>query len=302
MKAERIGALSLSAAFMLTGTAPTAGKALAGILGPFTATAASLACALPALAPFMFARGRPSRRELLGTAVLAFFGIFLYRVFLVSALARVGAAEAGLMAGAAPALTAVAAALILGERMGAGRLVGVVATTAGIAAIGFGGAAPEGGPAEPGAVRALGLSLALGSAAAEALFMVLSRRMWRGDDGADARSRAGWTVAWALLFSAVPAAAEHPIRALASLPATGWAALAWYGLAVTAAAYVLAYEGIRRLEASRVAVLTGIVPVVGLAVPALLLGERPGAAELAGCALIAAGIAAAARPAARRLS
>ena len=126
--------------------------------------------------------------------------------------------------------------------------------------------------------------------------MVLSRRMWRGDDGADARSRAGWTVAWALLFSAVPAAAEHPARTLAALPGPGWAALAWYGLAVTAAAYVLAYEGIRRLEASRVAVLTGIVPVVGLAVPALLLGERPGAAELAGCALIAAGIAAAARP------
>lgn len=296
MKTEQIGALCLSAAFVLTGTAPTAGKALAGVLGPFTATAASLAFALPALAPFMFGRGSLNRKELLGTAVLAFFGIFLYRVFLVSALARVGAAEAGLMAGAAPALTAIAAALILGERLSAGRLIGVGAATAGIAAIALGGGAPSAGRAAPGGVRALGLALALGSAAAEALFMVLSRRMWRGDDSADPRARAGWTAAWALVFSAVPAAAERPVRALAALPAAGWEALAWYGLAVTAAAYVLAYEGIRRLEASRVAVFTGIVPVVGLALPALLLGERPGAAELAGCALIAAGIAAAARP------
>ena len=98
------GAIFLSLGFALAGSATTAAKPLAGSLGPFSLTALSLAFALPALAPFAIRGPRPRARELLTTAALGFFGIFLYRLCLMSALARVSAAEAGLMTGAAPAL------------------------------------------------------------------------------------------------------------------------------------------------------------------------------------------------------
>jgi drug/metabolite transporter (DMT)-like permease len=61
-------------------------------------------------------------------------------------------------------------------------------------------------------------------------------------------------------------------------------------LLVTATSYVCWNEGIKRVEASRAAAYTGIVPVVSLLLPVLALGERPTAFGIVGCALVALGI------------
>jgi drug/metabolite transporter (DMT)-like permease len=289
MRQDRSGGLFLAAGFVLAGTATTAGKGLASALGPFTITAAGLAFALPALLPFALRGPRPSGKELGATALLGFFGIFVYRACLVSALSRVGAGEAGLMTGAAPAFTAIASWLLLGEAPSLFSVSGVALSSAGVFLVRYGAAGAE---AAAAAERSLGLLLALGAAASEAAFAVLSRRTRNVGFGGDQRRRTALTAAWAFAFSLGPALGERPAEALAALPFSGWAALAWYGLFVTAASYVCWYEGIRRTEASRAAAYTGIVPVVAFFLPAALLGEQLTPASVAGCALVALGIAA----------
>ncbi len=298
MRSEKAGGLYLAAGFILAGSATTAGKGLVATLGPFTITAAGLAFALPALVPFALKGPRPSRRELGLTALLGFFGIFVYRICLISALSLVNAGEAGLMTGAAPAFTAIASWLFLRERPSPLPVLGVIAASAGIFLVRFGalGGAVDAASGFTSSGRSLGLLLALGAAASESVFAILSRLAWRKDADADSRRRAALTAAWAFAFSLGPAAAERPLGALAALPPVAWIALAWYGLFVTAASYICWYEGIRRVEASRAAAYTGIVPVVALALPALLLGERPSATSVAGCFLVALGIVATALP------
>lgn len=293
MTKSSVGGWYLTAAFILSGTATTAGKSFSSILGPFTATAASLACAVPVLIPLIVRGGGPKLRDVWETAILGFCGIFLYRVFLTSALRFVGAVEAGLMIGAAPALTVAVSAAVLGERAGRRGMLGIGLTTAGIWAVGA-----AAGPVELGGTagsHVAGLAMALGAAASEAVFAVLSRKTSGPRGEADPLKRTGLTALWAFAFSAfAAAAAERPVEGLGRLAPADWFALAWYGLFVTAAAYVCWYEGIRRMEACRAAPFTGIVPVVSFLLPIIILGERPGVWGCAGCALIVAGIVAAA--------
>jgi len=81
----------------------------------------------------------------------------------------------------------------------------------------------------------------------------------------------------------------------------GGAAMAlWLGAVPTALAYLLFASGLRRLPANEVATLTLAEPVTATVLGAVVLGERPGAAALAGIVMILAGLAVlAGRPAAR---
>lgn len=295
MERGRIGGLFLTAGFILAGTGATVGKGLTTKLGPFTIIVAGLVFAMPALIPLVLKGPLPSKRELIFTALLGFFGIFIYRLCLVCALTRIEAAEAGLMIGAAPVLTALASWVLLREQPTLPAIAGVAAASAGILLVRLTGGASSGDAGS----RLLGLTFALGAAVSEAIFAVLSRSVWRTDDTADPRRRTAdprrrtaLTALWAILYSLVPAATEHPFKALACLAPIDWAALVWYGLFVTFISYICWYEGIRRMPASEAAAYSGIPPVVAFFLPALLLGEHLHAMGIVGCVLVALGIAA----------
>ena len=323
MKQERIGAFYLIAGFALAGTATTAGKALSTSLGPFSITAASLVFALPVLLPFLARGGRIRARELGTTAALGFFGILLYRLCLVSSLRLIGAGEAGLLTGAAPAFTVLVSWFALREKPSSLALIGAAIASAGIILVNIGMQRAAGPGTQASASTgsgALGAALALAAAASEAVFATVSRAGSLSDatplpeapqpeapqhesvqyaaarsatnvkDQMDPLRRTALTVAWALGFSLFPALAERPAKSFSELGASGWFALAWYGLAVTSVSYFCWYQGIKRLPAARAAAFTGIVPVVSLALPAIALGERPTTAAVIGCALVAAGI------------
>jgi O-acetylserine/cysteine efflux transporter len=87
---------------------------------------------------------------------------------------------------------------------------------------------------------------------------------------------------------------ERIVRSLTTVnTSTGWAAVA--GLAYTIVLGTVAGSGLwtylmARHPASRVAPFSLLVPVVGLTAAAALLGERPTPVELAGSALVVAGV------------
>jgi len=99
---------------------------------------------------------------------------------------------------------------------------------------------------------------------------------------------AAWLAATALLVGG-------PLR----LPTpTELAALAVLGAVCTALAHTLFIASLRRVSAQVASIIAGLEPVYGIGFAALLLGEVPGARELAGAALlVAAAIVASRRPA-----
>ena len=94
----------------------------------------------------------------------------------------------------------------------------------------------------------------------------------------------------ALLLCLGPALLEQPGVSLAALGLTGWAALVWYGLFVTALAFICWYAGIKRCDAAVAAAFSGMMPLTALLLSVVLLGERPTWQQWLGGALVMLGM------------
>ncbi|MET8144972.1 EamA family transporter [Sphaerisporangium sp. NPDC005288] len=188
--------------------------------------------------------------------------------------------------------TVAVAAVVLGERPGRRRLAGIVVASAGIAVIAVGRGAQV--PLWP-------LLLALGAAASWGVANVCVRR-------AEAPGGLGLLV-WSSLVPPLPllglsALFEGPdrIRGAFSFFAPGSvAALAYVVVLSTFVGFGIWNALLRRYPASAVAPFTLLVPIIGMATAGVWLGERPGAGELLGGAIVLTGLAVlAVRPSARR--
>jgi drug/metabolite transporter, DME family len=73
--------------------------------------------------------------------------------------------------------------------------------------------------------------------------------------------------------------------------ADGLALAAYLGALPTALAYILFARGLKQIGAGETATLTLAEPVTAMALGFVVLGERPGAAGVAGAALVLAGLA-----------
>lgn len=101
----------------------------------------------------------------------------------------------------------------------------------------------------------------------------------------------------ALTTTVKPAPRECvPAPALAATPWTSLSPVAW-SLAVYAALVgsgvgaVIWYVGVRRFGASRTTIDQDLQPVLAVAIAAIVLGERLSPAQLAGAAIVIAGVA-----------
>lgn len=82
--------------------------------------------------------------------------------------------------------------------------------------------------------------------------------------------------------------ARMPLLPPHAPPPTEWAAVILLGLVFTAGAHALFIAGLRRVTASRAAVIATLEPVYGIMLAALWLGERPGLRVLTGGTLVLA--------------
>ncbi|SIQ19314.1 MULTISPECIES: DMT family transporter [unclassified Paenibacillus] len=293
----QIGRMYLFFAFALAGTSVVTARLLSASLGMFTISSASLAILLAGLLPFY---ARPAlrtirsmhRQDWRAVWLQAVFGIFGFRMFLLLGLTLTSAGEAGILTGAAPALTACLAYFVLREPLTAKAGLGVGCTAAGIALLQGMGLGSHGFPL----AHLAGNLLILCAVACESVFNVLSRKS-RSNDGspgamADAHPMVQTLLvgAAALALCALPALLEHPVRSLGVIGLREWLALAWYGLAITALSYGCFYAGIKRCDAYTTAAYAGWMPLTSLLLSMLLLGEKPPLVQWLGGALVIGGM------------
>jgi drug/metabolite transporter (DMT)-like permease len=191
--------------------------------------------------------------------------------------------------------------VFLKERAGFKKMAGIGLTVAGVLLI-------QGLFAPRSAFSAShfgGNMLVICAAACEALFNTFSRAFaLKGDKSRLLKVEPPVQTAivsfMALAFCLIPAIGEQPIRRLCAIGLTEWLALMWYGLFVTALAFICWYEGIRRCGALTAAAYSGMMPFTSALLSVVILHERPDIMMLAGGLLILGGMVLLSRGAGRR--
>jgi drug/metabolite transporter (DMT)-like permease len=275
-------------------TAPAAGAAAAMLLvGTSTAVSATIAdypvlggqalrYALAAAVLLAVVRHRRlpraglTARDLLLLAALAATGLAGFNIFLVEATRHASPAMIGTVVGAIPVVMALVGPLTQRRRPST-RVVGAAAvvTLGAAVAAGLGGGSPR------------GLLLSLGALVGEVAFSLLALPLL---------PRLG-----PLRVAAYPAALSVPMLLAAGVALDGAdalrlptpaeaAAFGYLGALVTAAAFFLWYDALRRLGADRAGLFAGLVPVGALLTTVALGFGRAGPADVAGAVLVAAGV------------
>jgi drug/metabolite transporter (DMT)-like permease len=283
---------------VLVGSSVVAGKILTTELPVFLASALRFALALAVLLPLLRLRegGLPrlSRRSWGLLALQALFGSFLFTVFLLYGLRLTSPGAAGVITSATPACMAVFSRLLLRERLGARRTLGIACAVAGLLAVNgpglSGNAGGTGGASElfaPGGALP-GNLLVFGAVVAEALFLLIRKGV---REPLSPLAAATAVSLFGLAWFALPAAWEAARLDWAGVSAAGWWAVVYYGLIVTVAAYLLWFAGIVRVDGAVAGAFTALMPVSAVGLSWLVLGLAPGASVLWGCAGILASIA-----------
>lgn len=261
----------LATAMILVGSSVVAAKLIVATIPPFIAGAGRFAIATALLVPLLLLReGRPPalpRRDWAILALQAFTGIFLFYLLLLFGLRLTTATEAGVITGTTPAVTALLSVLILRERAGPLRWIGI-----GLAALGAVAASVPVGASVPSdaAASLLGNLLVFGAVCGEASFTLGSKAI---SSRATPLFNATAISAIGLAFFLPPALIEARGFAFAAVPLVAWLTVAYTGTVVTVLAFTLWFSGVARVPASVAAGFTGLLPTSAILLSALVLRE-----------------------------
>jgi O-acetylserine/cysteine efflux transporter len=182
-------------------------------------------------------------------------------------------------------ITVLLAAAVFGEKPGRAQIAGMILAALGLAWIGA-----ASGTSFPLAAFALNLC----ASAAWAVGNLMSRSLSRHGP-ADGVAFVLWSsLIPPLPFFALAWAFEGGgaiVSSIRAMDAVSWAAVAYLAFGATLGGYGLWNRLLKSYPAAQVAPFTLLVPVVGLFAGMLALGERLTAAQLAGSALVATGLA-----------
>jgi drug/metabolite transporter, DME family len=280
----RAHVLTAAVLFGTTGTA----QALGPDIEPLAVGSARIvvgAALLGAVALLIGRLGAGGRRARLGSGdrrlvLLAGGFVAVYQASFFVAVADTGVAVGTVVAlGSAPAFTGLFGRLFAGERLERRWFAATALASAGVCLLTLGGGSG-------GAVSAPGIGLALAAGAGYAGYAVIGKHLLdRGGTPEGVMAAVFGTGAVVLL----PALALMDNGELVS--ADGLALAGYLGAVTTTLAYILFAKGLKQIGASETATLTLAEPVTAMALGFLVLGERPGAAAVAGAALVLAGLA-----------
>ncbi|ARQ11048.1 DMT superfamily inner membrane transporter protein [Rhizobium etli] len=274
------GYFYLALAMLTVGSTVVASKIIASGLPPFTATALRFALALPVFFLLIRASGtqlpKLSGHDRLILVIQAGAGSVGYTTLLISGLSLTSAADAGVIVGTLPVVSAAVSILLLRERPGRALLLAVALASAGVFSIAF---TPE---ATGGSL--VGNLLIFLAVVCEGLFILLNKRL-----AADIPPLAQSTLMTGIGFvvSIVPAIFEAPFHGVSASAA---AAVVYYALVPTIGGFLLWYAGAERVSGTEAALFTALAPVSAVMLAFVLLGEPVGFNQIAGIACVLAAV------------
>ena len=273
----RAHVLTAAVLFGTTGTAQALGPDIEPLaVGTARIVVGAALLALVALAAGRARLGSGDRR----LVILAGSFVAVYQASFFAAVADTGVAVGTVVAlGSAPAFTGLFGRLFAGERLARRWFAATALACAGVSLLTLGGGSG-------GEVSAPGIGLALAAGAGYAGYAVIGKHLLdRGGTPEGVMAAVFGTGALML----VPALLLTGTGEL--FTGQGLALAAYLGAITTTLAYILFARGLKQIGASETATLTLAEPVTAMALGFAVLGERPGAAAVAGAVFVLAGLA-----------
>jgi drug/metabolite transporter (DMT)-like permease len=197
------------------------------------------------------------------------------------ALLYTSAGDGALIQGAIPAVTVALSMILLGERLTGARVAGVAMSMAGLAFILL-----VGGSASPGRDSLLGNILMLTTVLSWAIYTVLGRHL----RDVEPLAVTAYSTACGTLLLAVAALYEMSAQPLPAISWTGWLIVLYLGVICSVLGYVLWNWSLQHLDAGQAANFINLIPVVGVASGALVLGEPITSGQMLGGVLVLVGV------------
>jgi drug/metabolite transporter (DMT)-like permease len=225
---------------------------------------------------------RPTKRQWVGVVLLGATGVFVFNLCFMFALAHIPASRASLIMALNPAMTLLAAAVLLHERLTRNKVIGIALALLGVALV-----LGHGNPLHllSGGIG-IGEIVMFGCPLSWAANTLVARTMLPTMPPIAATT---WSAITGTAMLAAVAALMGPMLP-ESVSWRAWSAILFIAIFGTAIGLALFYDGVRRIGAARTSVFINLVPVFAVTLGVLLLGEPLEASMLVGGALVVGGI------------
>ncbi|WP_027015488.1 DMT family transporter [Comamonas composti] len=285
--------LRLLGMVLLWGASWPAGRVVAQNMPPLAAASLRFLLAAMVLLPWLYHRGgmrllrQWSAGRWLGMAAAAACGVFGYAAFFLMGLQHLPAGKAALVISINPAVTLLLAVWLFKERINL--TIGLGMLLAGVGAVIV---ISHGRPME---ILSTGLGLGelliLGCVACWVAYTLIGRAMLAGVDSLSTTAVTSTLGALMLLLASLLVEGLAGLDAALHSGAEAWTALLFLAFGATALAYAWYFDGVKALGAGAASGYITLVPVVGVMLSSVLLGERIDGSMLLGGALALAGTA-----------
>ena len=225
---------------------------------------------------------RPYWKPLLAVGVT---GPFLSQVLQYIGLSLTAASETLLLLNLSPVFAVLLAAPVLGERITTYKATGVILAVLGTALIVLGGA-----PLDPvlGLGRLFGDSIIIMSTLLFAVNGIIGKMTVASVDAINVTL---YSTASVVPFLWISVFAFEDIGVVLRVSPSTWLIVGWVAVVNTAMAFVLYYESMRYIEASKVQIALNLIAVWGVLMSVTILGEPTFLGQLVGGALTITGVA-----------
>ncbi len=278
--------LDLSSAMIIVGSSVVIGKIITEQFPIFMALMIRFAVALPLLILFSYRKHTiyiPSQRILTQVFLQALTGVFLFNVLLLIGLRFTSASQSGLITSVTPAIIAILGWFFLHERLSRYEWGGVLLCVAGVVVINMIGSVDT---VNLNINSLIGNLFVLGAVTCEALFTIFRKT----SKDLSAIVGAMWVTLFGLLLCLPFGIYQMLHFDLSSITLEQIGVLLYYGVFVSAVAYVLWFRGLDVAPVSVAGVLSGVLPISVIVLSALFLGEPITVYHLIGLGLVIGGI------------
>ncbi len=280
----------LAIAAILIGSSVVAGKMTTMQMPIFLSQSMSLSVALLLLIPLLLRKRSVlimvGKKDLLFLLLQAFLGMFMFRVLMLYGLRFAPATEAGIVTSLTPAIVAFLSVIFLKELVTARLKIGIICSLLGVLSLQLPGWLLPSSESRPQGLY-IGLLLILGAVIGEAMLTIL-RKM----TASSVSSLLGTTYVtfFSFLMFLPFSFAEALTYDFGELSFGDIGLLLYYGIFVTALAYILWFRGVAKVPAGTAAVYTSCIPVSALLLSYVVLHEPFSWAHVAGAAFVFWGI------------
>jgi drug/metabolite transporter (DMT)-like permease len=282
MSALRRAIVLLVITMVIWGSTFVATKIVIGVVPPLTLAFLRVAIGALVLAPLALARHRRSPRRLPwgSLLLLGLIGVTFYYLMFNLAIRYISASQGALVQSCIPAITALCAVVLLGERATALRWAGIALSMLGIAVVFSGGESTSGEHA------VLGNLLMFATVVAWGVYTALAKRIAHIDALVMTAALTAIGGAALLPFAAV----EMIGRPVPELTPLAWAAIVYLGALASGLAYVTYNNALSHMDAGQAGVYTNIIPIVGVLTGVIVLDEPLSWRAVAGGIIVLIGV------------